>query len=103
MDEIAGLLLVVVAIAFVLPVIAIVKASRAQRTLSEVKVRLAELEQLVRGEPGERPKTAAPVTTSVPKAPEPRPAVPPPLPPEVVAAGAGKPTLTSQVGTIDLN
>src|SRR5438105_9115909 len=104
MDEIAGLLLVVVAIAFVLPVIAIVKASRAQRTLSEVKVRLAELEQLVRGEPGERPKAAAPVTTSVPKAPEPHPAaVPPPLPPEIIAAGAGKPTLAPQLGAIDLD
>src|SRR2546421_5144670 len=104
MDEIAGLLLVVVAIAFVLPVIAIVKASRAQRTLSEVKVRLGELEQLVRGDPGERPKAAAPVTTSVPKAPEPHPAaVPPPLPPEIIAADAGKPTLAPQVGAIDLN
>src|ERR1043166_4768652 len=98
MDEIVPFLLIVVAVIFVLPIVAIVKASRAQRSVSELKRRLAELEQRFAGQRAEPLISSAQPITSAPKVPEPRSAaVPPPLPAEVIAAGAGKPSFAQTV------
>ncbi len=96
MEGIILLLLIVVVIICVLPIVAIVKASGAQRTLIDLKTRLAELEQQVRGlrgETGVRAPSAVepslepivPAPAIAPTRPKPSPAVPPPLPIEVTA------------------
>jgi hypothetical protein len=91
MDQILSLLLLVIAALFILPIVALVKASRARRSVEELTIRLRALESVVlRREPSEEPAAAPapePIVTPVPKTTEPRPvAVPPPLPAEVLAA-----------------
>ena len=114
MDEIIPVLLLVVGAIFVLPIVAIVKATRARRGLDEVRERLQVLEQQLRAIRGDQPGAAAaaaaaapkpqwtaPSTIPVaPKTPAPAPAsVPPPLPPEIAAAARSSATPAPAIKT----
>src|SRR6266513_807412 len=106
MEALVFLLLAVIAVCFVLPLVAIAKATSARRSVEDFETKLrgleAELQMLRRpaGEPAtERPVEArketetavheSSVSPPVAETPEERPAsVPPPLPEEVLAAAA---------------
>jgi hypothetical protein len=91
MDGLILLFLVVVAIVFVVPAVALAKASRAQRAIEELKQRLLMLEARLHRSPEDapapppeivtQPKPAAPIIPPV-SVPPPLPvtAVPPPIP-----------------------
>src|SRR5438128_1766229 len=109
MEALVFLLLLIVAVCFVLPLIAIAKATGARRSVEDFETRLRSLEvelQMLRRPPGEptaeRPfdakkeaKTAERepfVSPPIVESPEERPAsVPPPLPEEVLAAATSAP------------
>jgi uncharacterized membrane protein len=87
MDQIVALLLLPLAAFFVLPVVALVKASRARRSVDALTVRLRALEtelQTFRRGPAEVPIPAPEVVAPSPPPPKPQPATPPPLPKEVL-------------------
>src|SRR5438132_513182 len=102
METLVFLLLVGIAVCFVIPVVAITKATGARRSVEELETRLRSLEaelQMLRHAPGEpaaeRPFAAKReaaegepfVSPPIVKSPEVRPtSVPPPLPKEVMAA-----------------
>src|SRR5712691_2524153 len=102
METLVYLLLLIIAICFVLPLVAIAKATGARRLVEDLETRLRSLEaelQLLRHAPGkpaaERPFAAKKETAEgepfvlppIVKSPEVRPAsVTPPLPKEVMAA-----------------
>src|SRR5437667_11536441 len=102
MEALVFLLLVVIAVCFVLPLVAIAKAASARRSVEDFETRLRSLEaelQMLKQAPGEpaaeRPFAAKKETAEgepfvlppIVKSPEVRPAsVPPPLPKEVMAA-----------------
>src|SRR6266568_7951645 len=109
MEALVFLLLVVIAVCFVLPLVAIARATGARRSVEDLETRLRGLEaglQMLRRPPGEptaeRPfdaKKEAETTEREPfvsppivESPEERPAsVPPPLPEEVLAAATSAP------------
>jgi hypothetical protein len=68
MDQILSLILAAIAAIFILPVVALVKANRARRSVEELTVRLCALESaILQREPGEEPAaTAAPIVTPAP-------------------------------------
>ena len=107
MEALVLLLLVVIAVCFVLPLVAIAKATGARRSVEEFETRLRSLEaeiQTLKHAPGElaAERLAAAksemaegepfVSPPVAETPEVRPAsIPPPLPEEVMAATASAP------------
>src|SRR6266849_252668 len=108
MEILVYLLLLIIAVCFVLPLVAIAKATGARRLVEDLKTRLRSLEaelQLLRHAPGkpaaERPFAAKKETAerepfvSPPVAespPQTRPlSVPPPLPEEMLAAATSAP------------
>src|SRR4029453_1342897 len=107
MEALVFLLLVVIAVCFVLPLVAIAKAARARRSVEEFETRLRSLEgelQMLKHAPDVLRVDQSPaaksemaegepfVSVSIAEPPEARPAsVPPPLPEEVMAAPASAP------------
>jgi Predicted membrane protein (DUF2339) len=107
MEAFLFLLLVVIGVCFVLPLIAIAKATRARRSVEEFETRLRSLEaelQMLKGAPGEMTADRSPaaqtetaegehfVSPPIAEPPEARPlSVPPPLPEEVIAAATSAP------------
>src|SRR4029453_243593 len=107
MEALVFLLLVVIAVCFVLPLVAIAKATRARRSVEEFETRLRSLEgelQMLKHAPDVLRVDQSPaaksemaegepfVSVSIAEPPEARPAsVPPPLPEEVMAAPASAP------------
>ena len=107
MEAVVVLLLIVIAACFVLPLVAITKASTARRRVEDCETRLRGLEaelQMLRRTPGES-ETEQPFTSEK-EAEEGKPfilptvtqpsqirasSVPPPLPPEVIAAATSVP------------
>jgi len=107
METVVLLLLIVIAVCFVLPLVAITKASTARRRVEDFETRLRGLEaelQMLRRTPGES-ETEQPFTSekeaeegkpfippTVTQPSQIRPSsVPPPLPPEVIAAATSVP------------
>src|SRR6266700_1056493 len=109
MEALVFLLLAVIAVCFVLPLVAIAKATSARRSVEDLETRLRGVEaalQMLRRPPGE-PTTERPfetkketetaehepfVSPSIAESLEARPvSVPPPLPEEVIAAAAAAP------------
>jgi len=108
METVVLLLLIVIAVCFVLPLVAITKASTARRRVEDFETRLRGLEaelQMLRRTPGES-ETEQPFTSekeaeegkpfippTVTQPSQIRPSsVPPPLPPEVIAAATSVPS-----------
>src|SRR6267142_2630187 len=107
MEAFVFLLLVVIAVCFVVPLVAIAKATGARRSVEGLETRLRSLEaelQMLKRAPGEMAvdrSTAAKrelaegepfVSAPIAEPPEARPvSVPPPLPEEVMAAAASAP------------
>ena len=108
MEAVVLLLLIVIAVYFVLPLVAITKASTARRRVEDFETRLRGLEaelQMLRRTPGES-ETEQPFTSekeaeegkpfippTVTQPSQIRPSsVPPPLPPEVIAAATSVPS-----------
>jgi Predicted membrane protein (DUF2339) len=109
MEAVVLLLLIVIAVCFVLPLVAITKASTARRRVEDFETRLRGLEaelQMLRRTPGES-VTEQPFTSEGGGAEEGKPfvpptvtqpsqirpsSVPPPLPPEVMAAATSVPS-----------
>ena len=110
MEALVFLLLAVIAVCFVLPLVAIAKATSARRSVEDLETRLRGVEaalQMLRRPPGE-PTTEPPfetkketetaehepfVSPSIAESLEARPvSVPPPLPEEVMAAAASRPS-----------
>ena len=98
MEALVFLLLLVIAVCFVLPLVAIAKATRARRSVADFETRLRSLEgelQMLKHAPGELRADRSPaaksemaesepfVSPSIAESPDVRPAsVPPPLPEE---------------------
>lgn len=97
MEALVIIALIVIVICFVLPLVAIAKASGAQRTVEELKLKLRDLEAQVHGwrtgraaAPEQRAEVKPPPAI-VTEAPAARPtAVPPPLPVETKPLAAAK-------------
>src|SRR6266480_7928150 len=107
MEGLIFLLLIIVIIVFVLPIVAIVKAGSAQRSVEDFKIRLRDIEAQLQGlrrarretgpeqpvetQPGPSVTWAAPVPAVVPPIPAVPPvAQPPPLPTETRPLEAAK-------------
>ena len=107
MEAFVFLLLVVIAMCFVVPLVAIAKATAARRSVEDFETRLRSLEgelEKLKHAPGELAAERSPaaksemaegerfVSTPIAESPEVRPAsVPPPLPEEIMAAAASAP------------
>src|SRR5947207_4132780 len=110
MEALVFLLLAIIAVCFVLPLVAIAKATSARRSVEDLETRLRGVEaalHMLRRPPGE-PTTEPPfetkketetaehepfVSPSIAESLEARPvSVPPPLPEEVMAAAASRPS-----------
>jgi uncharacterized membrane protein len=107
MEAFVFLLLVVIAVCFVVPLVAIAKATSARRSVEGLETRLRSLEaelQMLKHAPGELAAERSPaakretvegepfVSPPIAKSPEVQPAsVPPPLPEEIMAAAASAP------------
>jgi Predicted membrane protein (DUF2339) len=107
MEALVFLLLLVIAVCFVLPLVAIAKATRARRSVADFETRLRSLEgelQMLKHAPDVLRVDQSPaaksemaegepfVSVSIAEPPGARPAsVPPPLPEEVMAAAASAP------------
>src|SRR5881398_1580131 len=95
MEALVFLLLGVIAVCFVLPLVAIAKAASARRSVEDLETRLRSLEaelQMLKQAPGEPTVERLFEAKKETETAEREPFVPPPLPEEVIAAAASAPS-----------